>query len=495
MAYSVDPTFKLPELSHPIFLEASKEESSELLNYRLVSHPWQAQCDELLKCMWRDLKENPPQGEVNISSIMDKLEGKIFDGNSCVKKFKSLADVFRKYGAEIPKGSMPTSIGKFRMLQKEIDDKALQTIWSHGLRGLILNPGTIVPPSNANADEIRKFLIDPANNTALTQIMQLDLDNLNLKVVPLELINRLSGLLELILSNNQLSSVPNFANLQNLRGLWLNNNRLSSVPDFARLQNLRRLLLSNNQLSSVPDFANLPNLQRLHLSNNQLSSVPDFANLPNLQRLHLSNNRLSSVPDFARLQNLRRLLLSNNQLSSVPDFANLPNLQELWLDDNMLMSIPDQILQKFLNNVAIQLFIHQLQYPCQSSLGMLYQAIMKKQSPQEQISIFDSLKSQDKNIIFEMVWEKAGKPNTDDPLQWGRNHTFDDMHRFGLATQKAIITKLERLSKEQQNQLYAEIYNLAGKPPTDDSQWGELHAREHLPRLADGLSSLYTGAT
>jgi Leucine-rich repeat (LRR) protein len=339
MTSSLDLTFSLRELSHLIFLEASQERAPELLKCRYVSHTWKTQCDKLLECMWKNLKGNPPQGEVNISWIIDKIDNEIPVENSPVKKFKKLADVFRKYEAEIPKGSMPASIGEFQMLQKEIYDKALKTIWSCRLRALILQVA-IVPPSDTSAEEIRKFLIDPVNNAALTHITGLNLDNLNLKAVPPEL-NRLSGLLRLWLANNQLSSVPNFAHFQNLQELWLNNNQLSSVPDFSHLQNLQKLWLNNNQLGSVPDFSHLQNLQRLWLYNNQLSSVPDFSHLQNLQWLSLGNNQLSSVPDFAHLQNLLWLSLAKNQLSSVPDFAHLKNLEKLWLNNNRLGSVLD----------------------------------------------------------------------------------------------------------------------------------------------------------
>jgi hypothetical protein len=210
--------------------------------------------------MWKDLQRDPPKGEVDISLIMHKIERELPDENSFVEKFKNLMNVFRKYGVEIPKGSMCVSIGEFRILQEEIYDNALKTIWSSRLRDSLNLLAIPLPPSDASAEQIRKFLNDPANSVLLTQITELNLDKLNLKAVPPEL-NQLSGLLVLSLSNNRLSSVPDFAHLQNLQRLSLGNNWLSSVPDFANLQNLQMLSLRNNQLSSTPNFPHHQNLQ------------------------------------------------------------------------------------------------------------------------------------------------------------------------------------------------------------------------------------------
>ncbi len=567
--------------------DASKENSSQLLDYRLVSYPWCSHCETLLKCLWNILQSNPPQGAFDILLNMDRINKETSDVSAIIK-FKKLANVFKK----LPVLSLPIRINDFQLFQNEYDI-ALQTIWPKLRNVLATLPN--LPPVDARASVIRTFLNDPNNSAALAApIPSLDLGSLNLSVVPPEL-ERLSGIHSLNLSNNPLAKVPDF-NMPNLAELLLINIRLAKVPDFTRMQNLTLLSLSHNQLTEVPDFAHLPALAALYLSGNKLTEVPSFAHLPNLTLLNLSenkldwvpdfillkkltvlrlndnnltevpdfdlqnlihlfllDNKLTEIPDFTHMPNLRLLALSWNKLAQVPDFvhllnlnslalthnelteipdfthmeylkmlgldfnqltkvpnfANMPNLTELHLDsnklteipdfahltklinlylnENRLMVIPDAILQRFADCEFARLFTSQLTYQCQTPLASLYQSFLANKSSHEQIHAFDALDQKDKNLIFEMVWEAAGKPVTSDS-QWGEHHAFDEMPRFRIAVQKAILKKLNSLSPEKNDQVYGEIHHLAGQPLTEDSQWGKHHAEEHPARLADALS-------
>jgi hypothetical protein len=126
-----------------------------------------------------------------------------------------------------------------------------------------------------------------------------------------------------------------------------------------------------------------------------------------------------------------------------------------------------------------------------SNLAKLYQSIILKNSVLQIIDIFSSFPPADKNLVFEMICVGASYPKTED-LNWGEHHALDDRLRFYfyLAVRKAISMKLERLSQDQKNQVYGNVYRLAGSPATDDGQWGEHHALDNLPRLNDAIDSL-----
>jgi Leucine-rich repeat (LRR) protein len=360
----IDPVakvFKIPELFHHVLKNVSEEVSSELFNCRLICCELKTYCDMHLDSMWIELRKNPPKGRVDITSEINEID-KFPGESSSIDKFKALARVFSDLGVQIPNRSIPTSIHDFEALQNEIDDKSLRTVWKRKLRKLILTADSTaeVPPSDASAGEIRKFLNDPAQTATLARIRSIHLKNLNLVVVPPEL-DQLRGLQSICLDNNRLSEIPDFSHLQNLQTLSLVNNQLTKIPDFAQLQNLQRLYLDNNRISEIPDFTHLQNLQVLNLVNNKLNKIPDFANLPNLQELYLDNNCLSEVPNFTHLQNLRWLYMNDNKLNKIPDFANLPNLQRLGLNDNQLSEIPNftglQNLQRLgLNNNQLSEF-------------------------------------------------------------------------------------------------------------------------------------------
>ena len=127
-----------------------------------------------------------------------------------------------------------------------------------------------------------------------------------------------------------------------------------------------------------------------------------------------------------------------------------------------------------------------------SPLAKLYQSIMRKDREDDIKAFFLSLSLADKNLIFEMVWAVAGRLPTND-LQWGEHHVFNDMNCFYLAVRKGISTKLDRLSQEQKNQVYHNVYRFAAAyrlvdGNNTDLQWGEHHALENLPRLADAVA-------
>ena len=435
-----------------IFSEVSKENSSQLLNCRLVSNDWKEHCETLFRTLWEQLNDNRPQGVVNMLSNMNRIDGEHLDGGSALLKFKKLAAVFKKH--KINPETLPIRISDFQSMQNTIHDNALKTIWprllpilaSAILQAAITGPTSItkIPTAKANTQVIRTFLNDPNLSTVLAiPIPALDLSELSLEVVPPELerlsglrvldlsgnrlsevpnfnnlqnlteldlegnqlkevpnFNNLQNLTGLILDNNQLEEVPNFNNLQNLTGLILANNRLEEVPNFNNLQNLTGLFLANNRLKEVPNFNNLQNLTALDLANNQLREVPNFSNLQNLTGLDLDGNQLREIPHFNNLQNLTALNLANNKLKEVPNFSNLQNLTELYLDGNILMVIPDAILQRFPTNEAIRLFTSQLAYKCQSSLAFLYQTIL---AGKEIGAAFNALIQQDKNLIFVLL--------------------------------------------------------------------------------------------
>uniref|UniRef100_A0A673AGK2 LRRCT domain-containing protein n=1 Tax=Sphaeramia orbicularis TaxID=375764 RepID=A0A673AGK2_9TELE len=110
----------------------------------------------------------------------------------------------------------------------------------------------------------------------------------------------------------------------NLKELNLKGNRLTEVTSLSRLTSLTDLILSSNQLFSLPEdaFKNLTNLETVDLSENQLSSLPEtiFHQLFNIKAIHLNKNNLSKVEAnlFQDQMLIQQLYLSDNQLETLP---------------------------------------------------------------------------------------------------------------------------------------------------------------------------------
>ena len=159
------------------------------------------------------------------------------------------------------------------------------------------------------------------------RVVELKLHGLELSgALPAE-IGQLTSLTELVLNDNQLTSVPaEIGQLTSLVALRLYENELTSVPaEIGQLTSLEELFLNGNQLTSVPaEIGQLTSLRWLHLNGNQLTSVPaEIGQLTSLEKLWLYSNQLTSVPaEIGQLTSLERLGLSDNQLTRLPGAIN-----------------------------------------------------------------------------------------------------------------------------------------------------------------------------
>ena len=162
-----------------------------------------------------------------------------------------------------------------------------------------------------------------------------------------ELINVMTNLRTLNLSNNQLTSLPAMNNLQSLSQLNLDNNKLKLLPNgFNSLRSLKQLYLKNNQLESLPDLQHCSQLVEIYLGNNCFKMIP--MDLPmGLMILELRNNKITFVPDnIVVFSKLERLDIANNDISKLaPEIGNM-SLKVLVLDGNPLRSIRSDIIKR-----------------------------------------------------------------------------------------------------------------------------------------------------
>lgn len=172
-------------------------------------------------------------------------------------------------------------------------------------------------------------------------LVGLNLGYNGLKELPTFLPTRLTWF---CVERNELKSLPNLENLNNLVDFNCEVNLLSKLPNFEKLTNLKRLIAAFNKIQYLPaSIGKLKKLEELDLGNNYLRSLPEeIGELSNLISLNLAFNKLNALPDsFTSLVNLKELDLSCNQLTTLPsDFEKLTNLTELDLKGNNLITLP-----------------------------------------------------------------------------------------------------------------------------------------------------------
>ncbi|OCT90717.1 hypothetical protein XELAEV_18019334mg [Xenopus laevis] len=148
-------------------------------------------------------------------------------------------------------------------------------------------------------------------------------------------------LLELDLSNNAMTSITVDLPL-GLEELNLANNSFDHIPDLSMLTNLNKLILSYNNITSVPNtaFHELQNLHQLYLQHNRIDYLSEqvFNHSQQLHTLDLSYNKLVSVPRhlISQAEKLDKFYLTGNRLTEIPEdfFKGLKNLAYVYLDDN-----------------------------------------------------------------------------------------------------------------------------------------------------------------
>lgn len=135
-----------------------------------------------------------------------------------------------------------------------------------------------------------------------------------LKLCSLEMLENLE---ELRLFNNNLEEVPEVGyNLHKLKIVELNKNRITTMPltFFAGLPGLERIVLSQNNIDSLPVGINCPKLESMIISQNNLTDLPpDLPLWPSLRVLFININQLSRLPEtFLQNTKIERINLSRN---------------------------------------------------------------------------------------------------------------------------------------------------------------------------------------
>lgn len=169
-----------------------------------------------------------------------------------------------------------------------------------------------------------------------SNVTQINLPGLGLTGVLSYNLGKLTSLLVMDLSNNQLSGNMPYSLPPNLQTLNLGSNGfIGSLPySISTLTSLVNLYAGNNRLSgNFQDvFSNLGNLTVLDVSfNNMSGQLPQsFSALYSLRSLYLQNNQFKGDLNVLANLQLQDLNIENNQFSGwIPgSFSSIPNLKD-----------------------------------------------------------------------------------------------------------------------------------------------------------------------
>lgn len=158
-------------------------------------------------------------------------------------------------------------------------------------------------------------------------------------VCPLE---RLTGLEELDLYDNQLSKIEGLNGLGALQSLDLSFNLLRKIANLESLTSLKILYLIQNKISTIEGLEHLSStLTSVELGSNRIRHISNLAALTNLTELWLGKNKITKLEGLSTLVNLKTLSIQSNRIVQLEGLDELINLEELYISHNGLTKIGD----------------------------------------------------------------------------------------------------------------------------------------------------------
>lgn len=194
-------------------------------------------------------------------------------------------------------------------------------------------------------NKIEQIQVEQFSN--LVKLRVLNLKGNKLKALPRDVF--LNTRIEYLdLSENQINIWPvqSFSDVGfTLRNINFKSNKLEYLDSnmFLNTLYLLELILSNNKITVIPDntFSNLNNLTSLDLSFNPLVSTNFkelFLNIPRLGKLNLKSTGLYSIPPITT-NHLKEMDLSKNLITEIISLSHLKQLRDLKISDNKINNL------------------------------------------------------------------------------------------------------------------------------------------------------------
>lgn len=154
----------------------------------------------------------------------------------------------------------------------------------------------------------------------------------------------------LVLGREELTELPiEIKEFKNLKSLSIYRNKVKQLPDFITELGLIELDLSNNELTTIPDAVyKCSTLKRINLQSNEIKEIdPRLFNMTELEEINLGSNSIAYIPnEIGKLVNLKKLNLRMNDLDSLPEgIEDLKELEEIELYGNDFHKFPEILIK------------------------------------------------------------------------------------------------------------------------------------------------------
>lgn len=148
-------------------------------------------------------------------------------------------------------------------------------------------------------------------------------------------------------SNNKLTTIPNFNNIDSVKGN-ISINSCPLITDINGFNNLKYIgdnliLYSNNSLRTIPTFNLLESVRNIEVSNLQnIESISGFASLRSSEAIKIASNlKLLMLPEFNLIKTIAGVfqIQNNPLLKNIPTLENLISTESYYILDNKNIEI------------------------------------------------------------------------------------------------------------------------------------------------------------
>jgi Leucine-rich repeat (LRR) protein len=143
----------------------------------------------------------------------------------------------------------------------------LTNSWKQAFNEVLFQKKDASTPSDEQLKSIWELkILRMAGPTAMFPNVGVTLDDLSG-------ISRLTQLEILVVTNHNLETIDEVANLINLNSLFVFSNKIKVLRGVEKLKGLKKLYFNDNQVSTLQALSNMTSLETLHCANNKITSL------------------------------------------------------------------------------------------------------------------------------------------------------------------------------------------------------------------------------
>lgn len=154
-------------------------------------------------------------------------------------------------------------------------------------------------------------------------------------ITQLSKLNR-TGIIQLNLYANKISSLEPIENLKSLTSLMFQNNGISDLKPISSLTGLTYLNFQYNKVADLSPLSGLKSLKSLLATGNNISDIASLSKCSKLCYLDLSSNFITDITALKGKNNIESLSFESNYVSDISVLRGFTHLKTLKCDSNQI---------------------------------------------------------------------------------------------------------------------------------------------------------------